>query len=134
MNNDEEENLKKLLIHSMKELGEIAECIAKKDSFEHWKNELGDLCAFGVQPMLKLAGIEFQYAVELGLRRRHYKVELCYVGQELWDMFRGEEHNRVKYKKYVEHIRQCEKCKKGLNIRELIDEKTLNVEKTEENK
>lgn len=31
--------------------------VAKDD---HWKHELGDLCTFGIEPMLKLAGISFE--------------------------------------------------------------------------
>ncbi len=67
--------LKDLVIHSLKELGEIAEVLVKKDRPEHWKNELGDLCAFGIKPMLELAGMEFKYACELGMRRKLEKLQ-----------------------------------------------------------
>ncbi len=70
-----EVELKDLIIHSIKELGEIAECIVKERP-EHWKNELGDLCAFGIKPMLELAGIDFKYAIEIGLRRKHEKLQM----------------------------------------------------------
>ena len=39
----------------MKELGEIAEVLIKKNRSEHWKNELGDLCGLCIKPMLDLA-------------------------------------------------------------------------------
>ncbi len=41
--------------------------------------------------------------------------ELCNIGQELWDNVR-EEYNKDKYKKYVDHIKFCKECKKGLEI------------------
>lgn len=72
----DEEELKRLLIHSMKELGEIAEIFVKKDiDFDHWKNELGDLCTFGIKPMLELAGFTFEKAIEIGLERKMKKIQ-----------------------------------------------------------
>ena len=70
-----EEELKNLVIHGMKELGEICEVIVKKNRPEHWKNELGDLCAFFVKPMLDLAGLSFEDAIEIGLKRKKEKIE-----------------------------------------------------------
>ena len=49
---DEEEELKYLTIHALKELGEIAETLIKNDRPGHWKNELGDLCGLCIKPML----------------------------------------------------------------------------------
>lgn len=51
--------------------------------------------------------------------------ELCDLGQELWEDFRVGDYDKDKYKKYVEHIKLCERCKKGLEIDEVIDEKDL---------
>ena len=64
---DEYRNLQDALIHSLKELGEIAEVLVKMDKPDHWKNELGDLCAFGISPMLELAGMSFCDAVKTGI-------------------------------------------------------------------
>lgn len=75
MNKEDEEKLKELIIHSIKELGEIAECIVKKDDTDHWIDELGDLCAFGIKPMLDMAKVDFEYSVELGLRRKLKKLQ-----------------------------------------------------------
>lgn len=46
------------------------------------------------------------------------KLELCDIGQELWERFRDDDYNENKYKKYVDHIKLCEKCKKDLEIEE----------------
>lgn len=75
MNKEDEEKLKDLVIHSMKELGEIAETLVRKNRPEHWKNELGDLCAFGIQPMLELAELSFEEAIEIGLERKFKKLK-----------------------------------------------------------
>ncbi len=71
---EDEEELKRLLIHSMKELGEICEVVVKKDRPAHWRNELGDMCAFGIKPMLELAGFSFEEAIEIGLKRKMKKI------------------------------------------------------------
>ena|SRR3989304_2035549 len=70
-----ESELETLVIHGVKELGEIAECLVKnQDMFDHWKNELGDLCAFSIEPMLGLAGISFEDACKMGLERKNRKL------------------------------------------------------------
>ena len=51
--------------------------------------------------------------------------ELCGLGQGLWEDFRVVDYDDNKYKKYVEHIKLCEICKKGLDIDEVINEKDL---------
>ena len=48
-----------LTIHALKELGEIAETLIKKDRPGHWKNELGNLCGLCIKPMLELAETDF---------------------------------------------------------------------------
>ncbi len=70
-----EEQLKNLTIHTMKELGEIAEVLIKKDRPEHWKNELGDLCGLCIKPMLDLAGMDFKTACDIGLERKIKKMQ-----------------------------------------------------------
>ena len=50
----------------MKELGEIAEVLIKQDRPDHWKDELGDLCALCIKPMLELAGMDFEDACNIG--------------------------------------------------------------------
>lgn len=70
-----EEELKNLTIHAMKELGEIAEVLIKKDRPEHWKNELGDLCGLCIKPMLELAGMDFETACDIGLERKSKKMQ-----------------------------------------------------------
>ena len=73
---DTESELETLVIHGVKELGEIAECLVKnQDMFDHWKNELGDLCAFSINPMLELAGISFEDACKIGLERKNKKLD-----------------------------------------------------------
>lgn len=72
---ENEEELKNIVIHAMKELGEICEVLVKKDRPEHWKNELGDLCAFGIKPLLELAEMDFDYACEIGLVRKLKKIQ-----------------------------------------------------------
>ena len=51
--------------------------------------------------------------------------ELCDLGQDLWEDFRAGEYDANKYKKYVEHIKLCEICKKGLEIDEVINKNDL---------
>lgn len=70
-----EEELKNLLIHAMKELGEIAEVLVKKDRPEHWKNELGDLCGLCIKPMLDLAQMDFETACATGEERKTKKMQ-----------------------------------------------------------
>ena len=70
-----EAELRELTIHALKELGEIAEVLVKKNRPDHWKNELGDLCAFAIKPMLKLAGMDFETACEIGLERKRQKTQ-----------------------------------------------------------
>ncbi len=72
---DSDERLTQLVIHGIKELGEIAEVLIKKDRPDHWVNELGDLCGLVILPMLNLAGMDFTYAVELGLSRKRKKTQ-----------------------------------------------------------
>jgi NTP pyrophosphatase (non-canonical NTP hydrolase) len=71
---DEDEELKDLTIHALKELGEIAETLIKKDRLGHWKNELGDLCGLCIKPMLELAEIDFDTACQVGINRRQQKM------------------------------------------------------------
>jgi len=70
-----EEELRNLLIHSMKELGEIAEVLVKQDRPYHWKNELGDLCGLCILPMLRLADMSFDSACEIDRSRKREKTE-----------------------------------------------------------
>lgn len=51
--------------------------------------------------------------------------ELCSVGQELWENCSGENYDEVRYKKYVGHIKFCYRCKKGLDIDRVIEDKDL---------
>jgi NTP pyrophosphatase (non-canonical NTP hydrolase) len=73
---EHEEELKRLTLHALKELGEIAEVLIKQDRPEHWKKELGDLCGLCIEPMLELAGMDFEAACEVGMDRRLKKMEL----------------------------------------------------------
>lgn len=73
MNAEDEEKLKSLLICSIKELGEIAEVLIKKDRPNHWKNELADLCGLCIKPMLDLAGMSFNSACLIGKQRKQKK-------------------------------------------------------------
>ncbi|MDD3474390.1 MAG: hypothetical protein PHP08_00620 [Candidatus Dojkabacteria bacterium] len=75
MDKNKKEKLKDLVIIGTKELGEIAECLVKGDKNEHWRNELSDLSALCIKPMLELAGMEFDYAVEVGLIRKLEKLQ-----------------------------------------------------------
>lgn len=75
-----ESELETLVVHGVKELGEIAECLVKnQDMFDHWKNELGDLCAFSIKPMLELAGMNFEDACKIGLERKRTKTQLMEI-------------------------------------------------------
>lgn len=67
---ENEEELRDLVIHAIKELGEIAEVLIRKDRPEHWKNELGDLCGLCIKPMLELAKMDFDTACEIGVQRK----------------------------------------------------------------
>ena len=67
-----EKELKDLF--AMKELGEIAEVLIKKDRPEHWKNELGDLCGLCIKPMLELAQMDFDLACSIGIDRKLQKI------------------------------------------------------------
>lgn len=69
----ERHDLEQLVISMMKELGEIAECI-KNNRYDHWKNELGDLCGLCVLPMLELANTNFDDACKLGKKRKEDKI------------------------------------------------------------
>jgi len=71
----DEEELKNLTIHALKELGEIAEVLIKQNRPDHWKNELGDLCGLCIHPMLDLAGMSFENACELGVARKLRKMQ-----------------------------------------------------------
>ena len=73
---ENEEELKRLTLHALKELGEIAEVMIKQDRPEHWKKELGDLCGLCIKPMLELAGMDFETACQIGIDRRLKKMEL----------------------------------------------------------
>lgn len=68
-----EAELTRLLVHAMKELGEIAEVLVRKNRPDHWRCELGDLCGLCIRPMLSLAGMSFDEACEVGFRRRDEK-------------------------------------------------------------
>ena len=72
---EHEEELKRLTLHALKELGEIAEVLIKQDRPEHWKKELGDLCGLCIKPMLDLAGMDFEAACKIGIDRRLKKME-----------------------------------------------------------
>ncbi len=37
--------------------------------------ELSDLCGNVIEPMLKLAGLDFEYAVEVGISRKQQKMK-----------------------------------------------------------
>lgn len=71
-----EKILTSLTIHALKELGEIAEVLVRKNRPDHWKNELGDLCGLCIKPMLDLAGITFDEACALGVERKSMKMGL----------------------------------------------------------
>jgi len=73
---ENEEELKRLTLHALKELGEIAEVLIKQDRPEHWKKELGDLCGLCIKPMLDLAGMDFEEACKIGMDRKLKKMEL----------------------------------------------------------
>ncbi len=73
---ENEEELKRLTLHALKELGEIAEVLIKQDRPEHWKKELGDLCGLCIKPMLDLADLDFDAACKIGIDRRLKKMEL----------------------------------------------------------
>jgi len=67
--------MRRLIVNGVKELGEIAETIIKKNRPGHWKNELGDLCAFCIKPMLTLANMNFETACKLGKQRKADKMK-----------------------------------------------------------
>jgi len=73
---EHEEELRRLTLHALKELGEIAEVLIKQDRPDHWKDELGDLCGLCIKPMLELAGMDFETACKIGMDRRLKKLEL----------------------------------------------------------
>ncbi len=86
----DEEQLRSLTIHAMKELGEIAEVLVKKNRPDHWKNELGDLCGLCINPMLNLAGMTFEEACALGLERKNTKkFKLTDKGETIVNMIRS---------------------------------------------
>ncbi len=41
---------------------------------DHLKDELCDLCGLAIQPMLDVAGIEYQLACVLGVERKRQKM------------------------------------------------------------
>lgn len=71
-----EKILTSLTIHALKELGEIAEVLVRKNRPDHWKNELGDLCGLCIKPMLDLAGMTFGEACALGVERKNMKMSI----------------------------------------------------------
>jgi len=73
---EHEEELRRLTLHALKELGEIAEVLIKQDRPDHWKDELGDLCGLCIKPMLELAGMDFEAACKIGIDRKLKKMEL----------------------------------------------------------
>ena len=73
---EHENELKQLTLHGLKELGEIADVLIKQDRPDHWKDELGDLCGLCIKPMLELAGMDFETACRVGMKRRLKKMEL----------------------------------------------------------
>lgn len=73
MNKEEYMTEDEYVIHMMKELGEIAEVLVKRNRPDHWKNELGDFCTFGIAPTLRLAGVSFEEAIEVGMTRKNKK-------------------------------------------------------------
>ena len=80
---ENEEELKKLTLHALKELGEIAEVLIKQDRPEHWKKELGDLCGLCIKPMLELADMDFDSACKIGIDRRLKKMVLRGVDKSI---------------------------------------------------
>ena len=75
MTPEETEEIRSCLISAIKELGEVAECIIKEDNRpDHWKNELGDLCGLAIFPMLYVAGMSFEEACDIGVRRKREKM------------------------------------------------------------
>jgi hypothetical protein len=72
----DEEVLRHLTMHALKELGEIAEVLIKRNRPEHWKNELGDLCGLCIKPMLYLAEMDFETACSIGIERRNKKMRI----------------------------------------------------------
>jgi NTP pyrophosphatase (non-canonical NTP hydrolase) len=80
---ENEDELKRLTLHALKELGEIAEVLIKQDRPEHWKKELGDLCGLCIKPMLELAGMDFEGACKIGMDRKLKKMELRGVDKSM---------------------------------------------------
>ncbi len=44
--------------------------------------------------------------------------ELCKIGNNLWQESSLERYNILLYKKYIEHIKKCSVCQKGLGMSE----------------
>ncbi len=56
--------------------------------------------------------------------------ELCKIGNELWQESSLERHNILSYKEYIEHIKKCSVCQKGLDLKvkdiEILEEFYIN--------
>ena len=75
MTPEEKAAIQHALISAIKELGEIAECLVKGDPTDHWKEELGDLCGLAIQPMLEIAGTDYNDACIIGKARKYRKIK-----------------------------------------------------------
>jgi len=65
--------LEHLVSFVAKEAGEMIKSVYI-DKDEHWKNELGDLCGLVIPPLLKKAGLTFEEAQEIGIKRFEEKI------------------------------------------------------------
>lgn len=52
--------------------------------------------------------------------------ELCEEGQRLW-LLAISDYNDERYMAYIDHIKSCEECRRGLEIYEIISDKELDV-------
>ncbi len=56
--------------------------------------------------------------------------ELCKIGNDLWQKSSLKRYNTLSYNKYVEHIKKCSVCQKGLDLNakeiEILEEIFLN--------
>jgi|GEM_PF-1218201 len=106
----DETELKDLTIHALKELGEIAEVLVKKNRPDHWKNELGDLCGLCISPMLALAGMSFEDACKLGLERKYNKMHTTLIRKYQRKPMVVEVEQYVEYGKLVKGMCNSQSC------------------------
>jgi hypothetical protein len=64
-----------------KEAGEMIDSVYI-DQDDHWKNELGDLCGLLIPPLLAKAGLTFQQAEAIGIRRFNEKIAYKLRGEK----------------------------------------------------